>query len=428
MAATVIPTLTAPQIVQRISDLFPPNWAGDNARQSGNVYAFLLAMAQEIGAVLESVDYDLAATRLQTATSPELDLASVDFLGDLLPRPSGLTDAAFAALIIANLFRPAATRPALFSALLQLTGQAPRMLEPWNVLDTGWWRGRSYWNVDTVDNPARWGNGSLRYQGFIETAPPQIPAIGPNNPILTWGTAYWNVPGYFFGIINSTPQGSVYDVVNRLKAEGTLAWVKLTAPKPPPASTSPFSGDFSDAFGLGGPTTPVAPSPVTNLAVVTTSTDATVSWGPPAVGYPVNYAYTVFYRATGTSDWQVGPTISSSPAKVLGLQSNVSYDFEVIVRNSAGQAPSGIVTATVLKVPPGPATNLTVTNLGATALTLSWTMPQTGTPPFRCVAQYRVSGTTTWTPFGTAGNYSTIAITGLSPATSYDLEVVTSNA
>lgn len=228
---TTIPTLSGGQFAARLADLFPRGWSSDDAKQTGNVYSFLLSLGAELAAVQVEVQYAAAAQRIASETSPELDDASTDFLGDALPRPPGASDTAFGQQIIASLFQPAVTRQAIFNALQTLTGFAPRMLEPWSVKDTGAWGYQSYWNIDTVDNPARWGNGSLRYQGFIETAPPSIPAIGPNNPILCWGTsAYWNVPGYFFGIVEPVDIDAIDALVNRIRAYGTIVWLKLVAP------------------------------------------------------------------------------------------------------------------------------------------------------------------------------------------------------
>jgi hypothetical protein len=263
---TTIPTVTGAGFAARLADLFPRGWCSDDAKQSGNVYALLLAVGDELQILEQQIQYTLAAQRLQTETFPELDLASEDFLGSSFPRPGGTSDAAFATAIIAQLFQPAATRPALQNAIAALTGFVPRMMEPWNVNDTGAWRAVSYWNVDTVANPARWGNGGLRYQGFIETTPPIVSAIGLNNPVLGWGdSAYWNQPGYFFGVIQGSGLTALNDLVNRLRAYGTIVWLKIV----PGAVLT----------GVGAVT---APSPVTALQVTSVSpSSVALSWTPP---------------------------------------------------------------------------------------------------------------------------------------------------
>lgn len=407
MAPTTIPTISPERFADRLADLFPRGWASDDAKQTGNVYALLLSLGQQLTFLQGELQYALNAQRLGTETFPELDFASIDFLADGLPRPAGMSDALFAQAIIAQLFRPAATREALQNALTALTGFVPRMLEPWSVVDTGAWTNFSYWNVDTVANPARWGNGGLRYQGFIETAPPSIPAIGPNNPILTWGTAYWDVPGYFFGIIPPVQEDAVDDLINTLRAYGTIVWLKLVASGSLPSATSPTA--------------------VNNLTAVSAGANSVlISWTAPTTGTPP-YTFIVLYRQSGTVTFSNGPSVSVSSATVPNLVPGTSYDFEVIARNIAGSALSGVVTAFTTLFPPSPAQSLSATLVQATAVTLAWLPPATGTPPFTYSVNYRVTGTTTWQNLIVGRGALTVTVINLIPNTAYDFEVLTTN-
>lgn len=408
MPATTIPSLTGEQFAARIADLFPRGWCSEDARQGGNVHSLLLSVGNELRIVQQEVQYALAAQRIGTSTFPELDFASIDFLGNAVPRGPGQTDGAFAAGIIAALFKAAATRPALQNALAALTGYVPRMLEPWSVVDTGAWRNRSYWNVDTISNPARWGNGGLRYQGFIEAAPPSIPAIGANNPIRCWGdSAYWNQPGYFFGIIPPINTNAINDTVNNLRAYGTTVWVKLVAPGVLISST--------------------APSAVTGLSAASAGTSSIrLSWIAPVTGTPP-YTFSVIYRQSGTTAFTAGPTVTAPSATVISLAAHVSYDFAIIARNVSGSATSGTVTATTASIAPSPARNLIATQVQATAVTLAWQTPATGTPPFVYSVNYRVTGTTIWQNLVAGQGALTVTVVFLIPDTSYDFEVVTVN-
>lgn len=408
MSGTVIPDLTGIQFANRIADLFPRDWSSDDAKQNGNVFAAFLAVGNKMRDVLQEIQYAAAAQRMQTETAPELDLASVDFLGNALPRPPGMSDADFAQLILNSLFKPAATRSALQNALTQLTGVVPRMLEPWNIFDTGVWGNISYWNVDTVANPARWGNGGLRYQGFIETVGAPIPAIGTNNPILTWGTAYWNVPGYFFGIISANAAQSIDDLINRIRAYGTIVWIKVLNAAPPAGSTA------------------VPPSAVGNLVAVASGPDrVTVTWSAPTTGTGP-FSYMIQFRVQGTTQFQAGISVSGSPAVLTGLSAGTTYELQVVTRNSAGAATSNIETVSTFAVAPAPATNLLATQVQATAVTLTWNAPAFGTPPFNYTVQFRVTGTLPWFLIS-VGSSIGVTIIGLQPSTEYDFEVVTTN-
>ena len=172
MAATVIPTISPAQFAQRLAANFPNSWASPDAAQRGNLYALFLSLGQQIQAVLEQVRYADNAVYVPTETSPELDLAGMDFYGGTLPRPAGATDAGYAALILSGLFQPAATRGALTAAIERLTGYTPRMIEPWNPADTGVWdSGVSYWDVDNAATPFLW-TGEEAATGFIKSAAP----------------------------------------------------------------------------------------------------------------------------------------------------------------------------------------------------------------------------------------------------------------
>lgn len=409
--STTLTTISPQQFAGRIADLFPRGWSSDDAKQSGNVYALFLSFGQQLAVVQAQIQYALGAQRLATETFPELDDASMDFLGDQLPRAAGMSDADFAAAIIAELFQPVATRSALSNALIKLTKQTPRMLEPWSPLDTGAWGvgGPSYWDVDTIANPARWGAGP-RYQGYIETTPPALSAIGPNNPIQCWNSAYWDVPGYFFGIISSVGIDTLNETINRLRAYGTTVWVKLLT-----------QGQLTTITGV------VAPTAVT--AVVATPsgpTSVSLSWGLPAVG-SAPFIYAVYYRPTGSIPYAAGPTLTGSTVTVTGLVSGSSYDFVVTVRNAAGSATSAPVTVLTGRIPPSPALNLTATLVQATAITLSWSAPLVGSLPISYTVQYRVFGTSAWSTLLAGPNTFAVTLIGLQPNTVYDIEIIASN-
>ena len=288
---TTLPNLTPAQFALQLAKLFPNGWANSSALlapveqntdaalyagleealetgdvspdllltdypgvmpPTGVIYALLLAISTQLAFVLSALSYAKNSINISTATAPELDLASQDFFGSALPRPPGMSDSNFAALIKANLFGRAATRPALAAALLTLTGKAPRMLEPWAPGDTGaWGSGVSYWGgyvngsyfiPDAAATPFRWGSPGLRYQGFIETAQAEAqPGLG-GNPPPSWGAGfYWDRgPGLAnegayalaFMVLQPAYASNLNATLTRLHAEGTVIWVRtVTNPK-----------------------------------------------------------------------------------------------------------------------------------------------------------------------------------------------------
>lgn len=403
---TVIPSISAAQFLRRLSEDLPNGWAGQDALQGGAWSSLLEALGGGLSSVMSAIQYTASATRIPTSTSPELDEASLDFFGGSLPRPPGMPDASFAQLIINSLFNGGATRPAIAAAIQRLTGAAPRMLEAHNIFDTGVWRLNSYWNVDTPANPGRWG-GYQQNQGFIETIAPADPAIGSNNPILCWGTtAFWNVPGYFFGIISAAGPAELNNLISTIKAEGITVWVKILQAPPQ-----------GNAIAVSTP----------RLVVATTLSfsSITASWLPPVQGTgPVQYL--VQYRVNGTTAWQQGPITDQLSVVISGLQPFTFYDVRIGAKNTINTVFSGVSTAQTQKQPPSAATNLSASLVQATAITLTWQPPLNGTGPFSYLVQYRVVGTQTFSTLvvgvGTVG----VTLIGLNPDTPYEIEVVTS--
>lgn len=227
MAGTVITPLTPAAFTQRIADLFPPNWCSDDAKQTGNVFGLLLSVGTELTNLMAEVQYTQKAALIGTETSPELDNASLDFYGGALPRPTGMADQPFSTLILSSLFQSAATRQAISAAIEKATGKAPRMVEPWNVLDTGARDSPiSFRDVDTAANPMRNTNPGLRCQGFIDSIPPITATLGGQTLVARDTNGFRDANEYRLTIA-SVDTSSLYDTINAVKAEGITIWVRI---------------------------------------------------------------------------------------------------------------------------------------------------------------------------------------------------------
>jgi hypothetical protein len=226
---TTIPTITADGFAQRMAALIPRGWASDAAKQpGGNLYALLYSLGSQLNFLITELQYALAAQRIQTETSPELDEASQDYFGNALPRPPGMSDANFAALIMSNLLQKGATRQAVSDAVYKLTGIVPRIVEPWNPGDTGCRDSLlSYRDIDTAANPLENTNPGARYQGFISTIAPPVMGLG-LNPLLTRdGAGFRDANEYRISIAVISGVQELYNAINKVKVEGTVVWVKI---------------------------------------------------------------------------------------------------------------------------------------------------------------------------------------------------------
>jgi len=77
---------------------------------------------------------------------------------------------------------------------------------------------------------------------------------------------------------------------------------------------------------------------------------------------------------------------------------------------------------------PGPVTALALVASTSGSLALTWSSPTTGGPASNYVVRYRVSGASSWTPVNVNPVLPSITVAGLSPATSYDVEVAARNS
>lgn len=86
------------------------------------------------------------------------------------------------------------------------------------------------------------------------------------------------------------------------------------------------------------------------------------------------------------------------------------------------------VTTPALGVAPGQATGLTVSNVTTTSLTLSWTPPTTGSPPISYQAQVAVGNSSSFSNNGPIITGTSTSVVGLTPNTSYTLQVLAINS
>jgi hypothetical protein len=84
---TTVPVITDDGFAARQAADFPNGWARPEAKQPGGIlYALLKTLGGQESFVLTEFAYALGSTRIETAVNGELDLASADFFGTMLPR------------------------------------------------------------------------------------------------------------------------------------------------------------------------------------------------------------------------------------------------------------------------------------------------------------------------------------------------------
>lgn len=206
----------------RIKAVLPP-WFGTPS-------PILAALLAGIGAIWAFV-YGLLAyvtlqTRIATATDIFLDMISLDFFGNDLPRDPGESDAAFRNRIDQDILRPRATRAALSQALVDLTGRAPVIFEPERPEDTGSYNhGGAGYGV-----AGGWGDLGLPFQCFVTAFRPQENGIA--------NVAGWNAGGgYGIGPIEyadlalaslGISDGDIDATIAAVMPAASIAWTRIS--------------------------------------------------------------------------------------------------------------------------------------------------------------------------------------------------------
>lgn len=157
------------------------------------------------------IGYVSAQDRRSTATGPFLDILGYDFLqGNVLRRP-GEIDTAWATRIGWEINDPKVTRHAIIKRLTDLTGRAPRILEPPRAPDAG-----SYATISSSTSglafyggaaPGWYGSLSRPYQVFV-TAYRPLTAMG--------------IPA------GTVPDADIYATVAAAIPAATIGWVAIS--------------------------------------------------------------------------------------------------------------------------------------------------------------------------------------------------------
>lgn len=265
MASGQTGTGTAPDIANRIRQLLPA-WFGDS---NPTANAVLDGAATALAFIYGLYRYAAAQTRILTASGIWLDLMAQDFYATAVQRRANQDDDSFRANILANLFRPRATRTGISDILLTLTGNMPIIVEPFVPADTGAY-GIGY---ASYGGAGSYGSQTIPLQAFVTAFRPVQYGIaqvaGYGVPTAGYGRAGPVAPGQFgpgqfetgqfetgqFGtgraeyaslalISSIVTDADIYAATAAAKAAGAAIWVRISniwTPVPLSRSGGPFT-------------------------------------------------------------------------------------------------------------------------------------------------------------------------------------------
>lgn len=213
----------AQDMAGRLRAVLPSGWFADSAPI---VDAVLQGIGAGWAALYGLIQAVRSQTRILTAVGQFLDLISVDFFGNGLPRRLQEPDAAYLVRIENELLRPRGTRAALALALTQLTGFVPTIFEPARSTDTGGWAsgGLGYGTPNGVAGGGGWGNLHLPFQFFVTAYRPHGGGIA--------NVAGYDTGGYLFyggSAMIATPvtDADIYAEAAAVVPASTVAWTRI---------------------------------------------------------------------------------------------------------------------------------------------------------------------------------------------------------
>ncbi|RAK70573.1 fibronectin type III domain-containing protein [Hymenobacter edaphi] len=218
--------------------------------------------------------------------------------------------------------------------------------------------------------------------------------------------------------VTYTPQGGTATTVAPAPTASPVALTGLTPnTQYTVAVTSQCANGLSSTAATTTFTTLAPCNAVTALTATSiTTTSASVTFTAPAAGT----SYTVTYTPQGGTATTVTPAPTASPVALTGLTPNTQYTVAVISNCGGGQTSAAATTTFTTSALPTCAAVTGLTATGISTTTASLTFSGTG-------ASYTVTYTpqggapTTVTP---APGSSPVALTGLTPNTSYTVSVV----
>jgi len=200
----------------RLKALIPRSWFTSSPNFDATLQGSSLALAMNWALI----QYAVLQMRIKTAIDGFLDIVSLDYFGALLPRLTQESDASFRNRILANLFVKGPTRADMIRVLTILTGRAPAVFEPSNILDSGGYDSSAFF-----DCTGAWGD-PLPYQSFVTAYRPSVGVVslGEYDTVREWQ----DVSGYY----SDPEQGSISDAaitaaVETTRALGTVVWLRI---------------------------------------------------------------------------------------------------------------------------------------------------------------------------------------------------------
>jgi len=203
--------------------VLPAGWFSDPAvanQPATLLQATLSGLGTAWAGIFTLITTVRSMARIATLSGPFLDLASVDFFGNALPRRPGESDIQFRVRVQQALLRPRGTRAALTLALAQLTGRTPVIFEPGRPADTGGYSCIGLW----YGIAGGWGNLMLNHTSFVTAFRPAGEGIA---EFAGYGTGGYSYYGDLSMVATPVTDSDIYAVASSVLPAGHTAWMRI---------------------------------------------------------------------------------------------------------------------------------------------------------------------------------------------------------
>src|ERR1019366_5681081 len=254
-----------------------------------------------------------------------------------------------------------------------------------------------------------------------------VTGITSTSATINWTTGNLSTSQVPYGATATYGQQS--PLVNTLVALHSVTLTGLN-----PGTTYNYAALSTDGYGNAAATANSTfatlaggPPPVISAVTATgiTPTTATITWTTDqASSSQVSYGTTTSY---GSQSTLVSTLVTSHSVTLTGLSPSTTYDYEVVSTSGGGTAATSTNYTFATPAAPAPVISaVTSTGISSTTATITWTTDQASS------SQVSYGTTTAYgsqsTLVSTLVTSHSVTLTGLSPLTTYDFDVSSSNS